>query len=329
MEHYAEGIRRNNYSWFTITEEESDALLQEAMEQATEANHNIALYENARSSYAKERMYRILKRTVSALLYQVRQGRFTPDSFEVSFAYADDFKSVNFQLSEEEKMHLRGRIDRIDTCEKEDKLYVKIIDYKSGNTSFQFLNVYYGLQLQLVVYMNAALELMEKQHPELEVVPAGIFYYHVKDPMVEADDEMEEELLRAKIFQELKLNGIVNEDREILEQLDRSLEYEGSVSSNVIPAGLNKDGSLKKASKTVSTKDFAALSAYVNETILHLGQRIMQGDISAAPYALAGKTGCDYCEFGAVCQFDQKVPGFGFRRLKELSEEEVLGQFRR
>ncbi len=327
LEKYAEGLQKKKFSWFTITEEESDELLKEAMEQAAGANHNIALYENARSSYAKERMYRILKRTVSALLYQVRQGRFTPERFEVSFTYADDFQSLNFQLSEEEKMHLRGRIDRIDICEKEDKLYVKIIDYKSGNTSFQFLNVYYGLQLQLVVYMNAALELMERQHPDLSVVPAGIFYYHVNDPMVESDDEMEEELLKAEIFKKLRLNGIVNDDREVLENLDISLEGAGSINSNVIPVGQNKDGSLKKASKTISARDFGALFAYVNETILRLGQRMMQGDISTAPYALAGTTGCDYCEFGAVCQFDPKVPGFGFRRLNELSEEEIKQEF--
>ena len=88
------------------------------------------------------------------------------------------------------KKHLRGRIDRIDTYQNEDKVYVKIIDYKSGNTSFQFLNIYHGLQLQLVVYMNAAVELMEKRYPKKEVVPAGIFYYHVNDPMVETDQAL-------------------------------------------------------------------------------------------------------------------------------------------
>ena len=102
--------------------------------------------------------------------------------------------------------------------------------------------------------------------------------------------------------------------------LDTSMETEAGTNSNVIPVGVNKDGSLRKSSKTLSTKDFAVLSSYVNETILHLGQRMMRGDIGIAPYELAGHTGCDYCEFRGICHFDPKIPGFAFRRQKELSE---------
>lgn len=328
LEQYAKKLREHGYSWFTVTEEESEQILEEAVEQALGENHNTALYENARSSYAKDRMYRILKRTVNALLYQVRQGKFAPDGFEVSFSYAEDMKSVNFQLSEEEKMHLRGRIDRIDTYQNEDKVYVKIIDYKSGNTSFQFLNIYHGLQLQLVVYMNAAVELMEKRYPKKEVVPAGIFYYHVNDPMVETDQALSEEDLKKNILKQLKLNGLANDSREVIDSLDTSLDGAVSVTSDVIPVGLNKDGSLKKNSKAMNTADFAALSSYVNETILHLGQRMLKGDIGVLPYALGDQTGCDYCAYRAICHFDRKVPGFDYRKLEELSDEEIIGKMR-
>ncbi|MBO5372404.1 MAG: helicase-exonuclease AddAB subunit AddB [Lachnospiraceae bacterium] len=328
LELYAIEMKKEKLSWFEITEEESEGILAKAMEQAIGANHNLALYENARNSYARERMYRILKRTVWALVCQVRKGRFTPESFEVSFSYAEDMKAVNFQLSEEEKMHLRGRIDRIDTFQNDDKLYVKIIDYKSGNTTFQFLNVYYGLQLQLVVYMNAALEMMEKRYPDKEVVPAGIFYYHVKDPMIEAEGELPEEEVKQQILKELKLNGMLNETREVIEGMDTSLEGAVSVNSDVIPVGVNKDGSIKKSSKAMHTGDFLALSSYVNETILHLGQRMMQGEISVAPYALADKTGCDYCSYRAVCQFDSKIAGYEYRKLEEISDEKILEAMR-
>lgn len=324
LELFAEGIQKKQYSWFTITREESESLLEEAMDQVLSANHNLALYDNARSRYARERIARILKRTIGALIYQIRQGRFAPDRFEVSFSYTEDLKAVNFSLGKEEKMRLKGRIDRIDTLEDEDKLYVKVIDYKSGNTSFQFLNIYHGLQLQLVVYMNAALEMMEKSYPDHTVIPAGIFYYHVNDPMVEMQGEISEEELREKIFKELKLNGIVNEDRNVIDSLDISLHSGQSVNSAVIPAGTNKDGSLKKASKTLSAKGFLDLSSYVNETILRLGQRMMQGEIAVSPYSLSGRTGCDYCEFRPVCQFDARIPGFSYRTLAELSEEELL-----
>ncbi len=146
--------------------------------------------------------------------------------------------------------------------------------------------------------------------------------------MVESDDNLSDEELSKKIFGELKLNGIANEDRSVIERLDEELQGAQSANSDVIPVGVNKDGSLKKASKTLATSDFTALSAYVNETILHLGQRMMKGDVSVSPYALAEKTGCDFCEFRSVCHFDSRAPGFSYRRLKELSEEELLCEMR-
>ena len=121
------------------------------------------------------RVKRILRRTVWALQEQLKKGSFTPGAFEVSFAMEDSLDAINITLSDEEKLRLRGRIDRMDVCEKDDTVYVKIIDYKSGNTSLDLVALYYGLQLQLVVYMDAALELEEKKHPGKEVEPAGIF----------------------------------------------------------------------------------------------------------------------------------------------------------
>ena len=93
------------------------------------------------------------------------KGTVTPSAFEVGFQGTHDMHTIRFSLSEDEKMRLRGRIDRIDTLETEDKVYVKIVDYKSGNTTFSLLNLYHGLQLQLVVYLNAALELVARANP--------------------------------------------------------------------------------------------------------------------------------------------------------------------
>ena len=107
-----------------------------------------------------------MQRTVWALCEQVRAGEFAPDGYEVSFAVVENLEAVIFALTEKEKMRLKGRIDRIDTCEKEDAVYVKVIDYKSGNTEFDMVALYYGLQLQLVVYLYAAFELEKRVHPE-------------------------------------------------------------------------------------------------------------------------------------------------------------------
>ena len=106
----------------------------------------------------------------------------------------------------------------MDTCVDGEKVYVKVIDYKSGNTSFDMVALYYGLQLQLVVYLNAAMEMEKRVHPDKEAVPAGIFYYRMQDPVLDGGKERTPEEINREILKELRLNGLVNEDPEIVKK---------------------------------------------------------------------------------------------------------------
>mgnify|MGYP000674125916 CR=1 FL=1 len=99
-------------------------------------------------------------------------------------------------------MRLRGKIDRVDLYEDEEHVYVKVIDYKTGAKAFQLGEMYHGLQLQLIVYLNAVMEMEEQKHPEKEIVPAGIFYYQMKDPFVEK--EVRENLGEKAVLKEIK-----------------------------------------------------------------------------------------------------------------------------
>ena len=110
---------------------------------------------SARYTYLAGRVERMTDRTIWALAEQVKRGDFEPAGFEVSFSAVDNLRAMRIALSDQEELQLRGRIDREDVCEDGDKLYVKIIDYKSGSTSFDLAALYHGLQLQLVVYLDA------------------------------------------------------------------------------------------------------------------------------------------------------------------------------
>ena len=261
--HFAERIRRSSYTWYDLPEQTRETWIEESMNDAIAGCANVGAFDEAKNRYLLSRMKDTIRRTVWALTIQVQKGRFTPSDFEVSFSQADHLEAIRFQLTEEEKMRLRGRIDRVDTCETDDKVYVKIIDYKSGNTTFSLLNLYHGLQLQLVVYMNAALELEAKKHPGKQAVPAGMFYYHIEDPMVDGSGTESEEEIRQAVLEELKPNGLVNDDPEIYGAMDTEL----SGSSAVIPVAFKADGSLKATSKTASTEEFGTMSDYVKETV--------------------------------------------------------------
>lgn len=325
LEHYAKRVEASEYTWFNLPEELRSEWIDASMEDAIAGCTNAGAFDEARNRYLLSRMRETVRRTVWALTVQIQKGKFVPSEFEVGFCGTDDIEAIRFTLSDEEKMQLRGRIDRVDTCETEDKVYVKIIDYKSGNTSFSLLNLYHGLQLQLVVYLNAALELEAKKHPGKQVEPAGIFYYHVDNPMVEGNGTESEEEIRRAVLEQLKPNGLVNESEEIYRAMDT--EFAGS--SAVIPVALKADGSLKATSKTASTEDFYTMSEHVNRTIVEAGEHILAGDVSVRPYELSNRTGCDYCPYHTVCAFDTRIPGYEYRRLEVFDKaEEILAKMR-
>ena len=325
LERFAKGIEMSEYTWFDIPQEAQDALLSQSMEDAIAGSGIGDVFEDARNSYLLKRMETTAKRTIWALMLQVRKGKFVPSGFEVSFSRAERLDAVQFQLGEDEKMRLRGRIDRIDTYETDDKVYVKIIDYKSGSTSFSLLNFYYGLQLQLVVYMNVALELTKKIYKGKDTEPAGIFYYHITDPMVDSDGGESEEEIRRSILEQLKVGGLVNEDPEIYGAMDT--DFTGT--SSVIPVALKADGSLKAASKTASAYEFGLMSDYVRKKIEHVGKEIFAGNVSVKPYLLGDRSGCDYCPYHTICGFDVRMPGFSYQQFEKFdSSEEILAHIR-
>ena len=113
--------------------------------------------------------------------------------------------------------------------------------------------MYHGLQLQLIVYLNAALELEEKNHPGKHAEPAGMFYYHVKDPLVDGKPGDEEEEIERKLLEKLKVDGLVQAEEKILK--DRIGNWKQEKKSR-IPAAYNKNGSLSSRSKTASKEQF-------------------------------------------------------------------------
>lgn len=317
LELFSRRLEASTYTWLTIPREVQEAWVEECMDILTADYGNTVLHSTARNEYMALRMKRIVKRTVWALSEQIRKGLFTPENYEISFSSVSELESVNIALSPEEKLKLRGRIDRVDTCQEGDRIYVKVIDYKSGSTSFQLLSLYHGLQLQLVVYLNAALELVRKEHPGKEAVPAGIFYYQVQDPLLDA--EAGEERAEDRVLEKLKLDGLVNADREVIQKLDGEMPGK----SSVLPLSFNKDGTLRAGSSVATEEQFRELSSYVNRKIREMGAEVLEGRIDTAPYELKGSTACDYCAYRGVCGMDAKDGGFRFRRLKAFDREEL------
>jgi len=320
LENFAGKLAESGRTWWDFDENFATQAIKEAVEGYAATYGETVLYSSARNEYAITRMSRILTRTVLTLQQHLKQGSFQPDDYELSFRFAEDLDSIHVDLSEEEKMHLQGRIDRIDVSEDAEHVYVKVIDYKSGNKKFDLAALYYGLQLQLVVYMNAAMELESRKHPDKEIVPAALLYYHIDDPTIETPVELTQEQINEEILTKLRMNGVVNSDPAVVERLDRFLQDK----SKVIPVEKKKDGSFSARSGILSREEMQLVSAYVDTKIRQIGREILDGKIAANPYEKGNEEACTYCAYKKVCGFDGSIPGYEKRQLEDLDKQTLM-----
>lgn len=317
---FADKLEESGYTWFNFPKHFAQKAVSEAMEAVASGYGDTILYSSARNAYAIGRMERILNRSVETIQYQLRKGTFTPESYELAFSSVSDLESVNIALSEEERMMLSGRIDRVDTYEDGKNVYVKVVDYKSGDKHFDLVALYHGLQLQLVVYMNAALELQKKKHPDKEVEPAALLYYHVTDPVVETKVPLTEEELNDKIVEQLRQEGVVNGSMDVISQLDQEL----SGKSQVVPVELKKDGTLGSRSKALDSDQLEMISTFVSHKVKETGKQILEGEIGIHPYENGDRGACSFCAFKGVCGFDPSLKGYEKRNLGSMTSEEAL-----
>lgn len=320
MERYSRKLSELGLEFASVEEDRRRSLVEECIREATTDYGSGILASSARNAYFINRLTRITDRTVWALQSQLKKGSFRPVSYEISFSQADGLKALTIPVGDKGEIRLQGRIDRMDLYEDEEHVYVKVIDYKSGTTAFDLPSVYYGLQLQLLVYLDAAMELEKRKNRKKLVIPAGVFYYNIKDPVIDLSELPEDTDVEAELLEKLRMNGLVNEQREIIGLMDRSFEKK----SSVLPVSYNKDGSLSRQSSAVNEQQLGDTISYVRRSISRMGMEMLEGNIAAAPYEKGGRTACDFCDYRAVCGFDETQPEYHYRRLKEFDREEFL-----
>ena len=308
IERFSRKLERSQFTWTDIPRQDQEALIKESVEECVTDYGNSILYSTKRNEYVIERLKRMAMRTVWVFQKQLEKGDFKPEGYELFF-------EEEIKLGEDEKLRLNGVIDRVDICETEEKDYVKIIDYKTGNTVFDLSKLTYGLQMQLVVYLNAAMAKQKKKHPDKEIVPAGLLYYSLQDPFVE--DKKDPDKIEEAILKALCPNGMIHDNKEVF----MHLEHDFKTKSNIIPVSVKKDGTV---SNVLSKDEFELLSDYVEEKVQAIGKQILAGDTDVFPYRLEGKTGCDYCEFNGICGFEKKIPGYKYRDLDALDDAQAL-----
>ena len=295
-------IERQNIQWNRLTRIQCSQLARQAVEQIVPVFSHQILLSSARYRYIQRKLIRIVERTMMALSNHAKSAFFKPIAIEAAFGPNEKLPPLEINLQSGRKMSLRGRIDRIDSAKIGDKSYLRVVDYKSSSRDLDLNEVYHGISLQLLTYLDVAME-NANQWIEDDVAAAGVLYVHVHNPILKMEQELDEFTVELERMKKYRMKGLLTENTEALIAMDDDLEEGGS--SKIVPVYLKKDGTASPSlSRVVQPTDMDQIKQFVRLKHKAAGDGILGGDTSIKPYRLKGKTACDYCSFKSVCQFD-------------------------
>ncbi len=324
LEICSNSIENRGLDWESIDDKARDNLVEQAIKEIID-NEARGIYNSSfRNKQLANRLTRITKRALWVISKQIKAGKFRPADYELEFDAGKHKLELLKTILDKDKnieMQLRGRIDRVDVYENEDTMYLTVVDYKSSGKKLDFTSIYYGLNLQLLMYLNAASEI--KKTNGKNVVPAGAFFFHLNDPVITNCKDRKIESINREIQKELKLKGLVLNDKFILDKLDENI----NIDSLVLPVTMKKDGEATKNSSTVSKEEMQILMNYVLEKAEEIGKNIVSGNISVAPYWDEKGTACDYCDYNSICRFEKNVEKSKYCKLEAVKKEEISSKF--
>lgn len=321
---------RNN-DWENFPEDERMLMVTELVNRAAEESAGDFFEDNARNAYMLQMIERMAQTSAGMLQKHIRLGSMKPGMLEKTFDSAkDEVGSYLFELPNQIRMSINGKIDRVDVEEEDGTVYIKVIDYKSSTRKLSLEEVLNGEQLQLVTYSAIAYEIEKMIYPDKNIQIAGLLYYSFDDPVIEIESSeidtdteqpefSDQEKLDAERMEKMKLQGFVNESPAVIQKMDHTCNQS-------LPVKLDKNGDIKKSENVVSADQIRTIMELTRENIEELGSQIAEGKIAIEPYKNKSNTGCDYCEFKNICHFDVKNGGNQYRRpdnekLKRYREE--------
>ncbi|MEW9051376.1 MAG: helicase-exonuclease AddAB subunit AddB [Neobacillus sp.] len=325
LKHISDIVNEQKISWSQLSRQQCEELSREAVSALAPKLQNEILLSSERHHYIKRKLEQIITRASLVLSEHAKVSGFSPIGLELGFGRNDKLPPLSFSLKNGKKMELAGRIDRVDQAISEDNgVYLRVVDYKSSEKDVNLSEVYYGLALQMLTYLDIVIAHSDELI-NMKASPAGVLYFHVHNPLISTKKMLTLDEIEKEIMKKFKMNGLMLSDENVIRLMDQTLE---SGDSQIIAAGIKKDGNLTKKSKVASLDEFDTLKTYVRRLYQKTGDAIVDGHVEIAPFKLKDKTPCTYCSYKSVCQFDESIETNRYRVLSTQSNENIFGLIR-
>lgn len=272
----------------------------------------------ARFQYLFNRLVHTLVRLLERLGEEFSQSEFEPAAFELPIRMDAPYKPLDLMTQDGSHIVVEGIVDRVDVMKKDGVQYIRVVDYKSGIKEFKLSDVYYGLNMQMLIYLFSICENLAGD-PEKKI-PAGVLYMPARDKVLSTERGIDEKTAKNAQKKQMKMSGILLENREVLSAMEEDL------SGVFIPVKTKKDGSYDAYSSLATLAQMGMIKNRVEHLIKNLAQELHSGKIEAAPVdGISRYTPCKWCDYHAICTHEE---GDAVRRIAELDRAAVLERMR-
>nr|WP_279326011.1 helicase-exonuclease AddAB subunit AddB [Bacillus sp. FJAT-47783] len=320
LKQMSDRLKQLQLDWRDLTKNQCEKLSFDAVEQLAPKLQREILLSSNRHHYLKRKLQKIMTRASSILSDHARMSGFAPVEIELGFGKSQQLPPFRFTLQNGCTMEVIGRIDRVDKAESSQGTLLRIIDFKSSDKVLDLTEVYYGLALQMLTYLDIVIS-HSQEWLGVKATPAGVLYFHIHDPFIQTSGQVTDDVIEEEIFKSFKMNGLLLGEEEAVKLMDRTLEHGRS---NIVAAGIKKTGGFYSYSSIASEQEFDVLRHHIRKEFIRIGSEITDGTVSISPYKLKDKKPCTYCSFKTICQFDESLEKNEYRTLKNMKAQEVL-----
>ena len=304
--------RRGGFS--AVDDDEVKAIAEEAIERYAEEELGGLGEKSERFRHLFARLRADARRIVLDTAAELRRSDFEPMDFELNFT--DASRSPVLLGDEDARAQLVGIVDRVDGWVHGDRLYLRVADYKTGKKSFSLSDVWYGLGLQMLLYLFA-LAPEGAERDGREIVPAGVMYVPARSALVAVDGAGDDGEIDKKRRGELRRSGLVLADPDVIRAWEKDDEQ------LYIPLKRARGGGWNPES-VASAAQMGRLYRHVRKTIASMASELRDGAIDADPYFRSRTDrACENCDFFDACRFAEGEAGEHSRCLKKLGADEV------
>lgn len=319
LDEFTNRVRKNNLSFSDLTTVDCKNMVSEIVDEKLDNNKNSILNSSKKFKYFTNRFKNILTKAVTVITEQMRRSDFEIFKNEYSFGSFTDAEPIKYILPSGEEVYLTGRVDRIDMAEIDGKSYIRIIDYKSSSKNFDINELYYGIQMQLLVYLDALIKILPTVE-HIDALPGAILYFRIDDPIIKSSKNLSDDKIQEEIMKALMMRGLILKDAKLVKAMDKGIDGY----SLVIPAGFKKDGDFTRNSSVADENEINIIREYVNHKIISICEEMLSGDIQIKPIKEGKNTACTYCDYVSVCQFDLGIADNKYKSLKIRKKDEVI-----